>query len=114
MHTKAWSVDVYLLDDDGTTRAEAVLRSRAGTELWRVATAYQSSADRDAPEVGDELAACRALRDLAHSLLAATVVDVRLSDAAAGKPAACGARASTDHVGTGEAVSMSSSRWGSP
>jgi hypothetical protein len=73
-----WSVEVYLdEDDDGQTHAEAVLRTRAGTELGRVRTRFTTSAGCETPQVDEEFSACRALHAIAHDLLTATVVDVR-------------------------------------
>lgn len=87
MHIKTWNVDVYLFEDgDGRTHAEAVLKTHAGTELRHVGTAYKSPADRDVPEIGDELAVCRALNGLAHDLLDATVLDVQQNDRSSNEP----------------------------
>lgn len=81
MQTKTWNVEVFLFeDDDGRTHAEAVLHTHAGPELRHVGTAYKSPEDRDVPEIGDELAVCRALNGLAHDLLDATVYDVQQND----------------------------------
>jgi hypothetical protein len=38
------------------------------------------------PEIGDELAACRALSGLAHDLLDATIADVAANDPSGGEP----------------------------
>jgi Rv2632c-like len=86
MHTGTWHVEVYLYEQDGTTRAEAVLRTDAGTELRHEGTARRNPGDRDIPEIGDELAACRALSGLAHDLLDATIADVQANDPAPGRP----------------------------
>ncbi|MGC4112071.1 MAG: DUF1876 domain-containing protein [Nocardioides sp.] len=86
MQTKTWNVDVYLFEDEGATHAEAVLRTHAGPELRHVGTAFKSPGDRDVPEIGDELAACRALSGLAHDLLDATILDVQQNDPT-GEPA---------------------------
>lgn len=80
MQTKTWNVDVFLFEDDGVTHAEAVLRTHAGTELRHRGTASKSPHDRDVPEIGDELAVCRALNGLAHDLLDATIGDVERND----------------------------------
>ena len=85
MHTKTWHVDVNLYEHDGRTRAEAVLRTDAGTELRHVGEARRNPADREVPEIGDELAACRALAGLAHDLLEATVGDVEQNDPSPGE-----------------------------
>jgi hypothetical protein len=87
MHTNTWTVDVYLFEDDGKTHAEAVLRTHAGTELRHVGTAYKSPTDRDVPEIGDELAVCRALNGLVHDLLDATIGDVQQNDPTGHEPA---------------------------
>jgi hypothetical protein len=87
MQTKTWNIDVYLFEEDGKTHAEAVLRTHAGTELRHVGTAYKSPTDRDVPEIGDELAACRALNGLVHDLLDATIGDVQQNDPASPQPA---------------------------
>jgi len=83
MHTRTWHVDVLLFEDDGRTKAEAVLRTDAGTELRYAGTARLNPTDRDVPEIGDELAACRALSGLAHELLEASIADIKQNDPAA-------------------------------
>ncbi|QBR91258.1 DUF1876 domain-containing protein [Nocardioides euryhalodurans] len=80
MHTRTWHVDVLLSEQDGRTGAEAVLRTDAGTVVRHRGTARKHPADRDVPEIGDELAVCRALSGLAHDLLEATVQDVEAND----------------------------------
>jgi hypothetical protein len=81
MRTKICNVGVYLFEDDvGRTHAEAVLRTSVGTEVRHVGTAHSSPTDRNVPEIGDELAVCRALSGLAHDLLEATVADVQQND----------------------------------
>jgi hypothetical protein len=76
MHTRTWHVYVHLFEEDQHTRAEAVLRIDAGTEVRHLGSANRHPLDRDVPEIGDELAASRALNGLAHDLLEATVADV--------------------------------------
>jgi hypothetical protein len=85
MHTKTWNIDVYLSEEDGRTHAEAVLRTHEGTELRHVGVARKSPRDREVPEIGDELAVCRALSGLAHDLLEVTVLDVQDNDPASGR-----------------------------
>jgi Domain of unknown function (DUF1876) len=86
MQAKTWNIDVYLFEEDGRTHAEAVLRTHAGTELRHRGTAFKSPGDRDVPEIGDELAACRALNGLVHDLLDATIGDVQQNDPASHAP----------------------------
>lgn len=76
MHAKTWHVEIYLTEDGLRTRAEAVLHTDAGTELRRVGEARRSPRDPDVPEIGDELATCRALNELTHALFDASVTDV--------------------------------------
>lgn len=80
MHTRTWHVEIYLFEDEASTRAEAVLRTDAGTELRHEGVARRNPRDLDVPEIGDELAACRAVTGLAHDLLEATLMDVAAVD----------------------------------
>jgi hypothetical protein len=76
MKTAQWHIELYLTEDGRTTRADAVLRTSAGTEVRHSGVARRSPDDRDVPEIGEELAACRALTGLAHDLFEASVADV--------------------------------------
>ena len=76
MQAKTWHVEIHLTEDGTQTQAEAVLRTDAGTELSRVGVARRSPRDPDVPEIGDELAACRALNALTHALFDAALMDV--------------------------------------
>ncbi|MBX6389701.1 MAG: DUF1876 domain-containing protein [Frankia sp.] len=71
--TKTWTVDVRLTEDDGRTRAEAMLRPDAMTQLdvpmRAEGVARRHPHDADVPMIGDEVAAARALSELAHRLL---------------------------------------------
>jgi nicotinate phosphoribosyltransferase len=68
-HTLEWKVRLHLFeDDDGTTKAHLVLDTGT-TELTGHGSAHCHPADADVPEIGDELAAGRALNDLARQLL---------------------------------------------
>lgn len=80
MHTRTWHLRIDLFEHDETTRAEAVLTTDAGTELRHTGTARRRPGDRDVPEIGDELAACRALSGLAHDLLDASIADIQQND----------------------------------
>lgn len=74
---KHWTVDVLIDEhlDERNTRAEA--RLHAGDRLETgVGTARRNPVDRDVPMIGDELAAARALFDLAHRLLEAAAHDI--------------------------------------
>jgi Rv2632c-like len=76
MHTRTWTVTILLTEDDERTRAAAVLRTDVGTEVRHEGLARRNPGDPQVPEIGDELAACRALTGLAQDLLEATVADV--------------------------------------
>ena len=76
LESKRWHIELYLVEDGRTTRAEAVLRTSAGTEVRHSGLARRHPGDRDVREIGEELAACRALTGLAHDLLESTVSDV--------------------------------------
>ncbi|MCX2951416.1 dsRBD fold-containing protein [Lentzea sp. NEAU-D7] len=62
---KKWSVELLIDEHEGRTRAEARLHTLDPTRLVGVGTARLNPADRDVPEIGDELAASRALADAA-------------------------------------------------
>ncbi len=75
--TKKWTVDVYIDEhDDNTTRAEARLHTSDRTHLVGVGTARRNPRDVNVPEIGDELAAARALTDLGEILLRTAAEDI--------------------------------------
>ena len=75
-HTLEWKVRRHLFeDDDGTTKAHLVLDTGT-TELTGHGAAHCHPADADVPEIGDELAAGRALNDLARQLLQVAERDI--------------------------------------
>ena len=73
---KSWSVQIDLGEHDGMTRAVARLHTGDRTSLTGTGAARLNPADRDVPEIGDELAAARALSELAHALLDAAADDI--------------------------------------
>ncbi|GLF97711.1 DUF1876 domain-containing protein [Streptomyces yaizuensis] len=81
--THAWTVGLYLTEEDGTTRARAVLDTGTATLTGR-GTAHCSPLDIDIPDIGDELAAGRAMRDLSGRLMRAA--DRDLEAVGAGPP----------------------------
>lgn len=81
--TKKWKVKVYLREDDERTEAEAVLKTHEGVEYRTTGVARRHPADRAVPEIGDELASCRALGALAHHLLEVASADVEANVGAA-------------------------------
>lgn len=90
---KRWTVDIYLTEKSGQdefeggdsvrTLAEARLHTRDDTALRGWGHARKNPKDRDIPEIGDELAAARALSDLAHHLLEVAAGDIEAATGAA-------------------------------
>ncbi len=64
-----WRVDIMFGENDGKTYAEARLLTEFGDRLVGVGRAFLSPGDYNVPEIGDEVAAARALRDLSERLL---------------------------------------------
>jgi hypothetical protein len=84
---KQWTVSIDIEEHDGKTRAVARLGAREGDAVVGVGVARLNPADRDVPVIGDELAAARALSELAHHLLDVAAADLEQ----AGAPARPGA-----------------------
>ncbi|MFI7296404.1 DUF1876 domain-containing protein [Streptomyces sp. NPDC050121] len=75
-HTVDWKVRLYLFEDDeGTTKARVMLDT-GSTALTGYGSAHCHPADVNVPEIGDELAAGRAMNDLAQQLLNAAERDI--------------------------------------
>jgi hypothetical protein len=63
-----WTVEIVFSEDEDKTRADAVLSgSPDSVQGW--GRARRNPVDPDVPAVGEEIAAARALGDLAHHLL---------------------------------------------
>ena len=73
---KNWRVDILIGERDEKTHAEARLVPGNEVTLTGTGDARLNPADRDVPEIGDELAVARALSDLAHRLLHAAAEDI--------------------------------------
>jgi hypothetical protein len=68
-HTAEWKVRLHLFEgDERTTKARVVLDTGT-TTLTGQGAAHCNPADMNVPEIGDELAASRAMNDLAQKLL---------------------------------------------
>ncbi|MEU3354456.1 DUF1876 domain-containing protein [Streptomyces sp. NPDC037389] len=80
-HTADWKVSLHLFEDDGRTTARAVLETGTSS-LTGTGTAQCAPGDRDVPDIGDEFAAARALRDLGGKLLRTAERDVEARGAA--------------------------------
>ncbi len=74
--TKHWSVQLWLDEERGTTTAHAELHT-SDNRMVGTGSARCRPTDVDVPEIGDELAAARALADLAHQLSDAAASDIR-------------------------------------
>ncbi|TXS40114.1 DUF1876 domain-containing protein [Streptomyces sp. uw30] len=72
MEDKHWTVRIHIIEDGDDTRAEAVLTTQDTPEDMLAVTgrgvAHRNPIDRPVPGIGDELAAGRALEDLATRL----------------------------------------------
>ncbi|MFF0425308.1 DUF1876 domain-containing protein [Streptomyces sp. NPDC004520] len=66
--TLEWTVGVELTEDSGRTKAEARLNTGTST-ITGHGSARCNPADVDVPAIGDELAASRAMKDLAGKLM---------------------------------------------
>ncbi|MET7394875.1 DUF1876 domain-containing protein [Dactylosporangium sp. NPDC005572] len=73
---KHWTVDVFIGEDDGKTYAEARLHAEDSAHIVGTGEARLHPSDNDIPEIGDELAAARALSDLGHQLLVTAAADI--------------------------------------
>ena len=71
-----WWVEMFLGEVDGVSTARARLHTRDRAGLSGSGTARVSPREADVPEIGFELAAARALSDLAHQLLIAAADDI--------------------------------------
>jgi len=81
--TQEWKVGLFLSEEDGTTKARAVLDTGT-TTLTGHGTAHCSPQDVDVPEIGDDLAAGRAMHSLARQLM--KTADRELEAMGAGPP----------------------------
>jgi hypothetical protein len=79
-HTWQAQIEIESSDDVGAeerlTTAHARLITATGMELEGFGRSRRRPEDREVPEIGDELAVARALRDLADRLLKATSDDL--------------------------------------
>ncbi|MBF8186638.1 DUF1876 domain-containing protein [Nonomuraea sp. K274] len=71
MDYKQWNVQIWISEDDrdAVTTATAVLFTADGKRHESVAHARRNPHDRPVPGIGDELAAGRALSELAAKLI---------------------------------------------
>lgn len=74
--TVEWKVRLYLFEEEGTTKARVVVDTGI-TALTGHGVAHRNPADMEVPEIGDELAAGRAMHDVAKQLMRAAEHDIR-------------------------------------
>ncbi|SNQ50892.1 conserved hypothetical protein [Frankia canadensis] len=72
-----WTVEIFLSEDEGETRADAMLRCGAGQEVLASGVARCDPDDYDIPEIGAEVAASRALAELARKLRRTAADDIQ-------------------------------------
>lgn len=82
--TKQWSITVDIDEQDDSTLAHVSVRTPKGQDVTGVGEAQRNPLDPNVPEIGDELAVARALRNLAERLLHTTEKDIT---SATGEPA---------------------------
>jgi hypothetical protein len=75
-HIVTWHVDIHLFEEGDRTEAHAVLVSGVAHPLEADGHASKRPGDFAVPEIGDELAAGRALRQLAEQLLGTAADDI--------------------------------------
>lgn len=68
METKQWTVRIYITEEGDETKADAILTTQDTSRIAGRGLARRNPIDRTVPEIGDELAASRALEDLAIRL----------------------------------------------
>lgn len=76
MHIKTWHVELFIYEDDDSTSARAVLHSDAPAHKEASGRAVKAPNDEAIPEIGDEVAAARALHNLADVLLKTAADDI--------------------------------------
>ncbi len=78
--TTTWTVEIQLFEDGDDTTARASLITGIGPNRHRslrgTGRARRSPGDVEVPEIGEEVAAARAMRDLASRLLGAASADI--------------------------------------
>ena len=76
MRIKAWHVELFLDEWGDRTMAHAVLHTGLHTQVEGRGVTLRSPHDVDVPEIGDEVAAARALHELADELLRTAAGDI--------------------------------------
>jgi hypothetical protein len=77
MQPVGWHVEVEFQEDDTSTNAAVLLRLPDNSELRARGNAKRNPADPAQPRIGEEIAAARALSDLAHQLLDKAAAEIQ-------------------------------------
>lgn len=64
-----WTVAINFEEDPDRTTATAMLRTPSGQELHGLGHSRRNPHDRPMPRIGEEVAAARAMSNLAHEML---------------------------------------------
>ena len=75
-HVRTWRVEVQIFESGDDTTARAVLVAETPVQLEARGRAHRNPGDEAVPEIGDEVAAARALRRLADQLLSTAAADI--------------------------------------
>lgn len=73
---KQWGVQIDISEDGKDTHVHAALTTMSGITIEGSGNARRNPRDRAVPEIGDELAAGRALIDLGHRLVQIANADI--------------------------------------
>ena len=84
---KTWTVQVDIDEHEERTRAVARLRTGGDQSLAGTGLARLNPADRNVPQIGDELAVARALSELSHLLLDVAARDIEQTSGVPAHPA---------------------------
>jgi hypothetical protein len=76
MRIKTWHVELFIDEDGNRTVARAILHTDDPTHVKGRGVARRAPQDADIPEIGDEVAAARALHKLADELLRTAAEDI--------------------------------------
>lgn len=76
MRVKQWTADIFLSEEGDRTKARVVLHGDTPHDLVGSGVAQRNPHDPSIPEIGDEVAAGRALGDLSARLLQIAYRDI--------------------------------------
>ena len=74
--TRTLSLQVHVVEREADTTADVMLTLASGEQVRGHGLSYRNPRDPDVPEIGDELAAARALSELSHRLVEAAAENI--------------------------------------